>query len=385
MKRSRQDNFYYELASKWVAGTILPEEKETFLNWYKEHSDDPLSVPGNIAQSEVQHRARLLKQIRKQILKEEHQGYARLPYKLIAACALILLAIGIFLYKNANQQTGILKTTAPGYAATLTLSDGSVVSLDNIEAGAVVEQPGISITKQEDGLITYKLESTASTGEEPQYNTISTPPGGQYQIVLPDGTKVWLNAASTLVYPTAFESDQRKVTLTGEGYFEVAHDAKRPFHVATEQQEIVVLGTHFNINAYQNENSTKTTLIQGSVKVIPNAEKGKQAILSPGQQFKLTKDNQTSISNVDLRAAIAWKSGVFSFNDSNIASVVRELARWYNVEISYQGTRGSAHLWGEIGRDVEISEALDILKYFDYHFEIEGGQHQKIIIYNNKK
>src|SRR5690606_21711377 len=217
------------------------------------------------------------------------------------------------------------------------------------------------------------------------YNEIKTPKGGQYEIVLPDGTKVWLNAASSLKYPVVFKGNERKVELTGEAYFEVTSINKNglvPFIVQTSLQQIKVLGTAFNINAYADEQSTKTTLLHGSVKIIPQSNSLRtddSVLLKPGQESKVSKD-KISVAEVNTAEAVAWKNGMFYFQDSDIRSVMRQLSRWYNVEVEFEGKLPNIKLWGEIHRDVNASKALKILEYFNLKYRIENKNDVKKII-----
>src|SRR5690606_467261 len=199
--------------------------------------------------------------------------------------------------------------------------------------GRLAELDGITVTKTANGQLVYEI-SEAQNKSEITYNTIETPNGGQYQVRLPDCTAVWLNAGSRLTYPTSFaSSDNRRVELLGEGYFEVAKDSKRPFIVVAEQQEVEVLGTHFNVNAYADEGNIKTTLLEGSVKVGSSTQGTK--MLKPGQQAINSKGN-LEVKSVNTDYAVAWKDGYFRFNDKSLDMGLREIARWYDVEIVYE-------------------------------------------------
>lgn len=308
--------------------------------------------------------------------------YRRLNWAIAAAIALIFLSIAFFFIKQQNEKPIVsvaakhLNDVDPGAnKATLTLADGSVITLNDATAGKIAQQAGMVISKTADGQILYELsESSADQGDG--YNTISTPYGGRYEIVLQDGTHVVLNSGSSIRYPLSFKGEQRRVTLSGEAYFEVAKDKSRPFIVATpasataQAQEIKVLGTHFNVNAYADEKAYVTTLLEGSVKVgIAGTENAR--ILKPGQQSILRQ--QIQVKEADTETAVAWKNGLFALADEPVEDMMRKLARWYNVEIVYQGTVPQIGFWAQISKNKKLSEVLDVLEETNgIHFKIEG-------------
>lgn len=384
------EEYYQKLAEKWLTGRITAEEKAEFSDWYNQHQDLPLNIPPHIATSDQEMHDRILLKIRNEIATAIPQRRRASAYGMVAACV-ALFAISFFVYfitvKPDHQALVVVNHTIPpaGNKATLTLSDGSVISLDEAGTGKLVEQGGTKVVKTADGLLTYTADQASSIGRAIQFNTISTPRGGQYKVVLPDGTKVWLNAGSALVYPTAFSGTVRKVKLSGEGYFEVARNKLMPFKVQTASQEIIVLGTHFNINAYADEPEVKTTLVEGSVRVttpeLRRGGTGRSRTLKPGEQSLLTKGNQLTVRKVDVATEIAWKSGVFSFQNTDIQVVAREFSRWYNVTISFEGELPDVKLWGEMDRNVSATEALEILHYFKLKYRItQEGKEKKIII-----
>lgn len=313
-----------------------------------------------------------------------------------AAMLLILLSIGTYFIKNQgkavtySQYTGEL---APGgNKATLTLADGTKLSLTDAANGKVAEQAGVSIRKTAAGQLLYELKETAisnlQTKPGPLYNTISTPAGGQYQVILPDGTKVWLNAESSLKYPSSFAGlKQRRVELKGEAYFEVSKlnvQAKHiPFIVASRNQEVEVLGTHFNINSYENEAVSTTTLLEGLVKVSRPAVF--EQIISPGEQALAGQDIQ--VIQVDPLNAIAWKNGLFKFEKANIYTIMKQFSRWYNVDVAYEGKIPDNKFTGEVYRNMDASKALRILSYAKINFRVEipdqAYARKKIIITSN--
>ena len=250
--------------------------------------------------------------------------------------------------------------------AFLTLDDGTMIMLDSAANGRLTQQGNIDIQKI-DGEISYQKNNQDNMKNSPVYNTINTANGNQYQLILTDGSKVWLNAASSIRFPTSFIGKERRVEITGEVYFEVAKDAGRTFIVEFNNQKgekgkVEVLGTHFNVNAYAEESSVKTTLLEGSVKIF-DAEK--ERLLLPGQQAELTKTGITLNKNVDIQQVMAWKNGFFSFNSTDIYSIMRQVGRWYNVEIIFEGSSTKEDFSGMISRDAPLSAILKALELND--------------------
>ena len=298
-----------------------------------------------------------------------------------AAAAIFVLVLGgtaWYFFNNAAESASpviakkeVKNDVAPGgNKATLTLSDGSNIILDSAQNGLLTRQGNAHVMITENGKLVYQKQ----TGEPVavQYNTITTPRGGQYQLTLADGSQVWLNAASSITFPTAFTGDKREVKITGETYFEVAHNANMPFHVSVDGMDVQVLGTHFNINSYSDEPAVKTTLLEGSVKV----SKGLSNILiKPGEQAVLpgNANNIVVKQNVDMDEVIAWKNKKFVFQDLDLKSIMRQVARWYNIDVSYIGNISNDEYVGIISRDVNISEILKMLETSsDLKFEIIG-------------
>jgi ferric-dicitrate binding protein FerR (iron transport regulator) len=306
----------------------------------------------------------------------------------IAAAASIIFLLGVgtyFLLLNrkvnttapttAGLQSRFKNDIAPGgNKAILTLADGSTIALDTATNGILTEQGGAKVIKLENGELAYNTTNVEEG--KVHYNSISTPRGGQYQLVLADGSKVWLNAASSLRFPATFTGEERKVELTGEAYFEVAKNAKMPFRVRVADMEVEVLGTHFNINSYDDEAAIKTTLVEGSV----NIKKGEsRQLLAPGQQVQVDKAGQMKlIRNVDTEEAIAWKNGKFIFTGNDIQSVMRQLEKWYDIDVEYKGNLTREEFVGMISRSSNISQILQMLeKTRTVNFEIKG---RKIIV-----
>jgi ferric-dicitrate binding protein FerR (iron transport regulator) len=254
-----------------------------------------------------------------------------------------------------------------GNKAILTLADGTQVILDSANNGAITKQGNVTVIKLDDGQLAYNASSTSTSALT--YNTVTTPRGGQYQLVLSDGTKVWLNAASSLRFPTAFVGSERKVEMTGEGYFEVAHNDKKPFLVRAGGMDVEVLGTHFNINSYKDEMVTTTTLLEGAVQV--SSVQGNMVNLRPGQQSVLS-GSALRVSPADTDMAIAWKEGYFRFKNESVPAIMRKLSRWYDVEIVYRGGPGKEAFGGKISRSKTLAEVLEMLQSTKkIHFKIE--------------
>ncbi|TXH23015.1 MAG: FecR family protein [Chitinophagaceae bacterium] len=256
-----------------------------------------------------------------------------------------------------------------GNKALLTLADGSTIVLDSAMDGTLSTQGTVKVIKLDDGKLAYQDANTSGNAIEMTYNTISTPRGGQYKLLLADGTAVWLNAESSLRFPTQFLGKDRTVALTGEGYFEVAKNAAMPFKVQVDDMEVKVLGTHFNVNAYADEKAIKTTLLEGSVEVSSNSQNKK---IKPGEQAKLADNGSLLVSHVDVSEVVAWKEGYFSFNNANIKEVMLQLSRWYDIEVVYSGNITNRKFSGSIARNSDLKEVLTILKETDIHFKIEG-------------
>jgi hypothetical protein len=246
---------------------------------------------------------------------------------------------------------------APGKnGATLTLADGRLVVLDSLGNGVIASQQGAKVVLQ-NGQLSYT--PAAANNEPMSYNTMTTPNGRQFRLTLPDGTQVWLNAASSIRYPTAFTGYERKVEVTGEVYFEVAKNTHMPFRVrVNDRADIEVLGTHFNVNAYENESSIHTTLLEGSVSIKTAKQ---QTVIKPGQQAQLT-ENIKVVDEVDVDKVMAWKNGLFNFDGMDLPYAMRQIARWYNVEVVYEGKTPNITFYGSISRNISLSSLIIGLK-----------------------
>lgn len=293
--------------------------------------------------------------------------------KWLSYAAAITIVAGICIWLLNKQQPSnnnsavAQKEVAPArQGAILTLADGQQLVLDSLKNGVVAVQNGVKISLKNGKLIYSGSPDTLSV-----VNTISTPKGRKCDVVLSDGTHIWLNAASSLTYPAVFARSDRRVTITGEAYMEVTKDPQRPFIVDVERGSTVqVLGTSFNIKAYQDEENIQTSLLEGSIKL-------DKYVLNPGEQA-IQRDQQiTVLKNVEMEPVLAWKNGIFNFNDADLQTVMRELSRWYDMEVIYRGVVPKRRFKGEIGRDLTLTQVLKGLKQMDVHFNIEGN---KIIV-----
>jgi transmembrane sensor len=314
-------------------------------------------------------------------LKTAWFRYAAAAIVLLVSGAAIWWEISRFAGNDGTRSESVVQTAdiAPGGdKAVLTLADGTKIILDNAANGNVAQQGNTKIIKLDNGQLAYQtpLSGRRGVGGEALYNTIATPKGGQYQIVLPDGSKVWLNAASSIKFPAAFTGSTRQVEIAGEVYMEIAKNAKQPFIVKTNGTEVQVLGTSFNINAYSDEEAIKTTLIEGSVKVV---KENSEAILKPGEQAVISNSAASKIQKilVETDEVLAWKNGDFDFGHSDIRSIMRQLSRWYDIDVVYEGQMPERSFSGSMQRNMNLSAALRVLERSNIHFRMEG---KKLIV-----
>lgn len=277
----------------------------------------------------------------------------------VAASVLVFVSLGIYFFIASEQpekqpENLVSQEILSGdNKAVLTLADGSKIVLEDAGNGVIANEGVSEISKTSEGQLVYNTDRSAKDNNI-KYNEIAIPRGGEYRIVLPDGTKVWLNSSSALKYPAQFIGKERSVELTGEGYFEVAKNAKQPFKVKVKDMEVQVLGTHFNVSAYQDDASIITTLLEGSVNI---SGKTGHAKLKPGEQ-SVYANNNIEVSAANTEEAIAWKNGYFRFNNEDIESIMKKVSRWYNVDIEYRGDVKGKTFWGTFSRTKSIAELL---------------------------
>jgi Fe2+-dicitrate sensor, membrane component len=368
------------LIRKYLAGKVSEEEKQFLEAYYNVFDKDP-DLFESINQQEKQ---ALSREMKAAILERTGQQPKTTPflkksYVKIAVAASLILAISIpasyFITSSktsetvaiTEQQPSVTEITPGGNKAMLTLADGSVIVLDSTTNGTIGAQGEARVIKL-DGQLKYESAGHSSVL---QYNTVATPKGGQYHIVLSDGTGVWLNAASSIRFPVAFTGKERVVDLNGEAYFEVTKNQRQPFTVNVNGSAIEVLGTHFNVNAYNDENAIQTTLLEGKVKVV---NKQTSAILQPGQQAEYTQDAPISVKTVDTEAAIAWKNGLFWFDNVDLRTIMRQLERWYQVDVEFKGAIPTRRFAGQVSRTAGLTQVLKILELSKVHFTLEGNK-----------
>ncbi|MEH3114062.1 FecR family protein [Pedobacter terrae] len=298
-----------------------------------------------------------------------------------AAAAVVFVVFSLTAYLSLQKKKEHVFATdiAPGKnKAILTLADGRKISLSDAMKGDVAKEAGFSITKTDDGQLVYNIAGSENVNDD-RLNTISTPNGGEWQIKLPDGSTVWLNAASSIQYALNIgTAKHRMVKLDGEAYFEVTKNAAHPFTVETDKQTVEVLGTHFNINSYKDENVTRTTLLEGSVRV-SHKNTNESEVLKPGEQSLVTASG-INIKEADVDEAVAWKEGYFKFNNEKQASILRKVARWYNVEVEYVDPEAKDVMYyGTVNRFEKISKMLTKFEQTgEVRFDIKGN---KLIVY----
>ena len=309
-----------------------------------------------------------------------------------AAAVLLLLAGGYMIFRNrsASPATVVYRDIAAGSnKAILTLASGQQISLGDSARGPLTVEGNMQVIQLDSGQLAYVNAGKAAENAA-GYNTLATPRGGQYKVTLPDGTRVWLNSASRLRYPTAFTGAMRKVELSGEAYFEVAKNSRQPFTVAAAGMAVNVLGTDFNLNAYNDEDSIRTTLVDGAVRLVYSGDAleirpGEQGSLAlDGKQGSRTRDGKRMVvSHPDVQEVLAWKNGEFIFYSQPIQVIMRQVSRWYDVDIEYRGAPPTTLFTGDIARASKASALLDMLETVgDVHFEI--GEHKIIVLAGHK-
>ncbi len=370
---------YETLYHKYILGECTEDECRIFEAYPDsfELSDHPWDEV-NIGSAEDT-RQKIEKNLHRSI---ERSSREKLAYfrPMLAAASIVLLLCSIFIYFKIHEENQVIAQTSeapvktedilPGEnKAILILDDGSRINLDDAANGLIANESNTTIKKLPDGRLHY-ISGAPKPGAEIKFNTVATPRGGQFQISLPDGSRVWLNAGSSLRFPTLFTGGERKVELTGEAYFEIAKNAAMPFKVLANNSEIRVLGTHFNVMAYSDERHMNTTLLEGSVQILKGADK---ITIKPGQAAMLSKStDKITVADVDADQSIAWKNGDFIFVDESIESIMRKVSRWYDVEVSYTGNMNNKDFTGTISRNKNVSELLRML-------ELTGAIHFKIV------
>jgi len=369
----REDKFYNQLVERYVENRATEEELEVFAHLLKLGKLDKALALSMKKQAKASN-------------EDSNNIKEIFLWRRIAVAVSIVLVLsvpGYFLLNHSKSTINSNKSVAgthekqfkndiraPSVAkAILTLANGSTIVLDSANNGELATEGNVMVLKRADGKVAYN-DKNSSRSEEIRYNTLTVPKGSKpVQLELEDGSQVWLNVSSSITYPTAFVGRERKVEITGEVYFEIAHDATKPFIVGKGETSIEVLGTHFNVNAYNDEPDMKVTLLKGSVKV---KSKKSQLIITPGEQAVVTSEGHLGINkNADLDEVIAWRNGKFDFNNADLATVMRQISRWYDVEVVYQG-KTDFHFGGQLARNSSLIEIFKILEISGVRFTIDG-------------
>lgn len=385
------------LYNKYKLGSLTESERKTFMSLVRQpemeetlkklidsefQSIEAQNMPAELIQSEEKALKILTQILAKKEVPAKHSIRKIIGHHWLKYAAVILLAIPISISfwqkKNKKNEMDVLVTSQKGPSTnevksggkrvTLKLADGSIINLDSATNGFLSQEGNASVIKQKDGELVYRLNNNNRIATV--YNTLSTPNGMVFRLTLPDGTKVWLNAASSIRYPTVFSLNERKVEVSGEAYFEVVHNPSKPFRVTINNRaEVEVLGTHFNVNSYDEEKEMKVTLLEGKVRLSPigsgEVVSAKSKILLPGQQGKLSNSLKHELftidDNVDIDEVMAWTKGEFRFNNMPVDYLLRQAARWYDVEFEYQLDPSNINLSGLITRKDNISNFLEVI------------------------
>jgi transmembrane sensor len=385
-----EKKYFRKILRKYNSGKANIDEKrflERFYNLFE--VEDDLVTEVNEAEYEDLKQS-IKNAIDKKIVDDKKGVIIKLkPFWLNSAAAVVtlfLMTYGSYLLLRTDKRTNNqvsknnYRNIIPGgNKAVLTLADGTQLLLDEASKGEVARQAGVVITKAADGRIVYQTVGTNTIGQQPLQNTITTPKGGQYQVILPDSSSVWLNSASSITYPTSFSGKERLVSLKGEAYFEVAKNKKMPFKVQSGLQSVEVLGTHFNVNAYGDEPEMETTLLEGSVKIMSPLN---SALIVPGEQGVVSGSGAIIKRMVDVDQEVAWKNGLFSFKGQDIHAIMRQISRWYNIEVVYDKSLPDEKYYGEIERSSRLENVFKILELNNVVFTLQG---KKVLVSYKKQ
>jgi transmembrane sensor len=398
----KESSYYTSLLTEYISGTASKEQLNELLDFIRDNPAEYESIAGTDEMlllvsarnedSDIVITSAAAKRMRQRLLDEINgetilKKSARvIPiWKRIAAAGVVLLILSVagYFILNKNKKLDDIAQTPPASKtdiaaptsnkARITLANGTTVSLDSVSSGTLATQGNMKVVKNANGEIVYQ----SSNNDQPTtiaYNTLYNPRGSKaISLTLSDGSQVWLNAESSLKYPTSFTGNERKVEITGEAYFEVAKNTSMPFKLSKGEKEITVLGTHFNVNAYDDEEALKVTLLEGSVKVSIGQLSN---VIKPGEQAIVTSSISVNHS-ADIEAVMAWKNGLFHFSSATLPEVLHQLSRWYDVDVTYEGAIPSMKFGGEITRNTNLSQVLQILEESKVHFKIEG---KKIVV-----
>ncbi|WP_207515851.1 FecR family protein [Longitalea luteola] len=395
-------NELFEIGSlvlKYNQGEITEEEKTILDNWINASADNQQLFATLTNNEALQAKLNQLHEIEGTREEARHRVMEMLfpativtpikratysSWKTVAAAVVVTAVVGTgawyLLKKEKPEQVDSVQPTAKvmqqdvapgGYRAQLILDDGSAIVLDSAGAGKLAQQGNMQVVNS-DGQLVYEKGTAAAT--KVLYNTLKTARGQMYPVKLSDGSAVWLNSSSSIRFPVAFIEQERRVEITGEAYFEIAHNDRKPFTVRVNGVDVQVVGTVFNINSYADEGSMKTTLLKGAVKV---KQGDQQVMIKPGEQAEVTKSTISVRKDVNISKEVAWKNGLFYFKNENLRTIMRQISRWYDVDVIYEGKISEEGISGKIYRNANLSEVLKVLSELDVKFTIEG---KKLII-----
>lgn len=396
----QQNTYQAQLLDRYLHGTATAQETQELFAWLKETDPSAISqleslLEKHYAESFAESRgltdadsSRILTTILHKMRKPKHHKVRMIWYR-VAAASVILVLAGTALYfllpDKSNPVPDMAKAQLDVQApqsshAVITLANGNKVLLDSAVKGELALQGNVKLVKLANGQIAYQSGNQQAGTGKLTYNTLTNPRGSQViNMALSDGSRVWLNAGSSMTYPVAFESNQRKVSVTGEAYFEVAHDAARPFYVTKGNIEIKVLGTHFNVNAFDHEKDMKVTLLAGSVRVSNPAA---SVVIKPREQASLPWDkavagpmqSDITVSQANIEQVMAWKKGLFDFDGISLKEAMPQLERWYDISVTYQPGMPDVPLFGKIDRNLNLSDLLGLLRGAGFRFRLEEGR-----------
>ncbi|QTE38629.1 FecR domain-containing protein [Mucilaginibacter gossypii] len=389
MEKNEREFYVAELISKLLKGNISPEEDIWLKNWINERPEnqaqfekltDAGSLENKLSFWNKIDNDKAWNELLRKLPEAELEPQKRFNYLSLLKCAAIaimVLGISILLYRENKSSTKtdhnksiVQNSIRPGSnQAMLILGNGQTVALKNHTQISINEDDGTTLSNKNE-ILAYKHGGKTNAGHGLIYNTIVVPRGGEYQLVLADGSRIWMNSSSSLRYPTSFSGSERRVYLSGEAYFEVAKNARMPFIVKTDKAEVKVLGTHFNVKAYGDEELCKTTLLEGAVRVQSSAMINE---IKPGQQAVINSQGQQKItSDINVEEEVAWKNGLFMFTKADIKDVMQQVSRWYDIEVVYEGKVPDLQFSGQLSRKVDFSGFTNILKYAGLNFTIKG-------------
>ncbi|SDK18486.1 FecR family protein [Pedobacter sp. ok626] len=362
-----------ELIEKYLNGTCTAQEKQMLENFYQQESAKRGLPADEINFGKI--KTEIWNSTRENI-KPKRRPIFTLP-RIAAAASILLVTVALIWYSgkttidNSRKKEIAATNIEPArQKAILTLADGSTITLEDQPNGTLTKQGGNQIVKLDNGSVAYK-EEMAAADKKIVYNTMSTPRGGYYHLTLSDGSDVWLNSASSITYPASFVGAERSVSIIGEAYFEIAKDTSRPFIVKSGDQTVKVLGTHFNVMAYQDDKLITTTLLEGSVRITKNDN---SVILKPGQSASnLARTAMMTIKDVNVENAVAWKNGYFKFDNETLGDIMKKISRWYDIDVEFKDDVRKITFWGTYSRSKNIADLLSTLELTQtVHFKLYG-------------